>query len=335
MILVTGGTGLVGSHLLYHLTQINDNITAIYRSDKKRDYVKKIFGYYTSDPKTLFSKINWIKADLTDVPSLEKAFNKISTVYHCAANISFNPKEYQKAKETNHLGTANIVNLCLTYNVSKLCHVSSIATLDEPKKGLITEKAEWIPEKNKHNIYAITKYNAELEVWRGSQEGLNTIIVNPGLILGPGFWSSGSGKIFRVVHKGFNYYTDGSIGVIDVNDLIKSMIFLTNSQVSNERFILVSENVSYKKLISNISANLEIKKNSKEISERLIYYYFLFDKLKSLLGISKRQFFKPNLKTLFKKLEYDNTKIKNSLDFKFKTLSDSISKTSKFFLEDL
>ncbi|WP_377714604.1 NAD-dependent epimerase/dehydratase family protein [Pseudofulvibacter geojedonensis] len=334
MILVTGGTGLVGSHLLYYLTQTNDNITAIYRNDTKRDYVKKIFGYYTNNIESLFNKIKWIKADLTDVPALEKAFDKVSIVYHCAANISFNPKDYQKAKETNHIGTANIVNLCLAYNISKLCHISSIATLDEPKKGLINESAEWSPEKNKHNIYAITKYNAELEVWRGSQEGLNTVIINPGLIIGPGFWNSGSGKIFKMIHKGFNYYTKGSIGVIDINDLIKSIIFLTNSQISNKRFILVSDNINYQKLISSISINLGIKKSSKEVSEKLIYYYYLFDKLKSSIGISKRQVFKPNTATLFKKLEYNNSKIKNTVDFHFRSFNESILKTTQLFLKD-
>ncbi len=226
MILVTGGTGLVGSHLLYHLTQINDHIKAIYRTDKKRDYIKKIFSYYTSDIETYFNKIEWIKADITDIPALEKAFVNVTQVYHCAANLSFNPKEYQKAKETNHTGTANIVNLCLAHNISKLCHVSSIATLDETNKGLINETAEWTPEKNKHNIYAITKYNAELEVWRGTQEGLNAVIVNPSVIIGPGFWNEGSGKMFNMIHKGFNFYTQGSIGAIDVNDVVATIVIL-------------------------------------------------------------------------------------------------------------
>ena len=335
MILVTGGTGLVGSHLLYHLSQTNDNIRAIYRTDKKRDHVKKIFSYYTSNVDALFNKIEWVKIDITDVPALEIAFTNISFVYHCAANLSFNPSDYQKAKQTNHIGTANIVNLSLAHKVSKLCHVSSIATLDETNKGPINENADWTPEKNKHNIYAITKYNAELEVWRGTQEGLNAVIVNPGVIIGPGFWNEGSGKMFKIIYKGFNYYTSGSVGVIDVNDVTKSMIKLMQLDISGERFILTSENINYKDLVSSISSSLQIKKSSKEISRRLIYCYFLFDKLKGFLKISKRQFFKPNINTLFKNLEYDNTKVKNQVNFNFTSVKNSVTNTSKLFLKDL
>lgn len=335
MILVTGGTGLVGSHLLYHLTQINDHIKAIYRTDEKRDYIKKIFSYYTSDIETYFNKIEWVKADITDIPALEKAFVNVTQVYHCAANLSFNPKEYQKAKETNHTGTANIVNLCLAHNISKLCHVSSIATLDETNKRLINETAEWTPEKNKHNIYAITKYNAELEVWRGTQEGLNAVIVNPSVIIGPGFWNEGSGKMFNMIHKGFNFYTQGSIGAIDVNDVVKSMIQLTQSNISGERFILSAENISYRNLIKIISSNVKTKKLPKKVSERLLYCYFIFDKLKAFLRISERQFFKANMKTLFKELAYDNTKIVNTINFTFSTLDKSISQTAQLFLRDL
>lgn len=334
MVLVTGGTGLVGSHLLYHLTQTNDNIRAIYRTDKKREYIKKIFSYYTEDTSALFNKIEWIKADITDVPALEKAFTNISIVYHCAANLSFNPKDYNEAKNTNHIGTANIVNLCLAHQVSKLCHVSSIATLDETDKGLINEEADWTPEKNKHNIYAITKYNAELEVWRGSQEGLNVVIVNPGVIIGPGFWNDGSGKIFNMINKGFNYYTKGSVGIIDVADVVKTMIYLTQSNITKERFILVSENISYQSLISKIALGLKLKKPSKEISRRLIYIYFLFDRLKGFLRFSKRQFFKPNMHTLFKKLQFNNTKIKGVINFNFTPLEESIAKTAELFLKD-
>ncbi len=77
MILVTGGTGLVGSHLLYHLTLKNDKIRAIYRTEEKREHVKKIFSYYSDDVLHYFSKIDWIQADITDTPSLEPVFNNI------------------------------------------------------------------------------------------------------------------------------------------------------------------------------------------------------------------------------------------------------------------
>jgi len=223
MILVTGGTGLLGTHLLYKLVTQGKVVRAIYRDASKFEKVKKVFSYYSENPKDIFEKIDWIQADINDVPALEVAFQKVTHVYHCAADLSFNPKNYKQSKEVNVIGTANIVNLCLSNEVVKLCHVSSIATLGEELQKQITEETRWNPENNRQNIYAITKYDAELEVWRGTQEGLDVVVVQPGVIIGPGFWNSGTGEIFTKVSNGFNYYTSGTVGVVDVNDVVKSM----------------------------------------------------------------------------------------------------------------
>ena len=173
MILVTGGTGLLGAHLLYKLVTQGKVVRAIYRDASKFEIVKEVFSYYSENPNIVFDKIDWIQAEITDVPALEVAFQKVTHVYHCAADLSFNPKNYNESRQVNVIGTANIVNLCLSNEVAKLCHVSSIATLGEDLKKPITEETRWNPENNTQNIYAITKYDAELEVWRGVQEGLD------------------------------------------------------------------------------------------------------------------------------------------------------------------
>ena len=197
MILVTGGTGLVGSHLLYELTLKNEFVRAIYRNEKKLSVVKKIFSYYTKTPDLLFNKIQWIQADLLDVTLLIEAFKDVRWVYHCAAFVSLEPNKYLKLRKTNIEGTANIVNLCLSNGIEKLCYVSSVAALGKPLNNLeIDENSLWNPEAP-NSLYGITKYGAEMEVWRGTQEGLNAVIVNPGVILGPGIWNDGSGQIFK------------------------------------------------------------------------------------------------------------------------------------------
>jgi len=331
MILVTGGTGLLGAHLLYKLVAQGNRVKAIYRGASKFEGVKKIFSYYSENPSVLFDKIDWVKADITDVPALDVAFENVTYVYHCAADLSFNPKNYRQSREVNVVGTANIVNLCLIHHVSKLCHVSSIATLGEDLKKPITEETRWNPENNTQNIYAITKYDAELEVWRGTQEGLNAVIIQPGIILGPGFWNSGTGNIFNKVSNGFHYYTSGTVGVVDVNDVTESMVRLMNSEIINEQFIVISQNISYKELIQNIAGVFNNKKGLKEIKRWQLLLFLQVDKVLNFIFRKKRSVFKANINSVFKHLVYDVSKIKNATGVKFISVKKSIENTARFY----
>ncbi len=262
MILVTGGTGLVGSHLLYQLALKNEDIIAIYRKTSNLSAVKKVFSYYTDNFESLFSTIQWIEADINDIPSLTTAFEGVSHVYHSAALISFDTADYKKMRKINIEGTANIVNLCIINKIQKLCFVSSIAAISKPLSDKeITENNDWNIEDSNYG-YAITKYGAEIEVWRASQEGINVVIVNPGVILGSGFWQSGSGKMFSKIYKGFKFYTEGVTGFIGVADVVKVMINLMESNISNERYILVSENDSFKNVFFAIANGLDHKQLS-------------------------------------------------------------------------
>lgn len=255
MILVTGGTGLVGAHLLYHLTLKEDKIRAIYRSKEKLKTVQKVFSLYTEHAEEVFSTIEWVAANITEVPSMIPVFVGIKKVYHCAALISFNPKDYVEMRKVNIHGTAIMVNLAIDAQVEKICLVSSIATLSEATNNkMITEENHWNDQADNHG-YGITKYGAEMEVWRASQEGVDVVIVNPGVILGSGFFNKGSGSIFKQLYNGFKYYTMGVTGFIGVKDVVKSMILLMNSSITNEQFILVSENKSFRDVFSLIATN--------------------------------------------------------------------------------
>ena len=246
MILVTGGTGLVGAHLLFKLVNSHKKVKAIYRNERKLSNVKSVFSCYTDDYESLFNAVEWIQADILDIPELSEVFTGISHVYHCAAFVSFEPDKYQLLRQTNIEGSANIVNLCLSNVVEKLCYVSSIATLGyELNNKSITENTNWNPEDD-NNVYAITKYGAEMEVWRATQEGLDAVIVNPGVILGAGIWRYGSGSLFKKTHKGLRHYTSGTVALVAVDDVVSIMIELMNSPITNERFVLVAENWTYK-----------------------------------------------------------------------------------------
>lgn len=334
MILITGGTGFVGAHLLFKLLEEETSIRAIYRQEKKLEVVKRIFSYYTKAVNELFSKIEWVKADLNDVPLLEDAFVGVSYVYHCAAFVSFEPNKFKLLRQTNIEGTANIVNLCISNKVKKLCYVSSISAIGEAKKNeQITETTLWNPEVE-NSVYGISKYGAELEVWRGTQEGLNAVIVNPGVILGPGIWRYGSGSIFKQIHNGLNYYPSGSVGYVSVNDVVLAMIELMKNTITNERFILVAENWSYKTLIFEIAKLLKVNPPKKEATSRALSLAWRADWLKHKLSGKRRVLSKNLAKTLVTKSIYDTAKISKQLSFKFTPVKEVIKVTAKHFLND-
>ena len=331
MILVTGGTGLVGSHLLYHLTLKNDEIRATYRTKSSLEKVKKVFSYYTSDT-SLFDKIEWCKADITKVPDMILAFKSVNQVYHCAAFISFNSKDYIEMRKVNIHGTAIVVNLCIDAKVDKLCYVSSIAAVGDAKIGqeFIDETCEWNKELD-NSGYSITKFGGEMEIWRASQEGVDVVIVNPGVILGSGFWDAGSGKLFSQVYHGFNYYTEGVTGFVSVQDVVKAMIQLVNSSIKNERFILVSENKTYKEVLFAIAdafgkkrPSVKIKKGQTELFWRFAWVVSKITGVTPLLS-------KYSARSAHTISKYSSKKIKEKLDFNFEDVQDSINRICEKF----
>lgn len=316
MILVTGATGLVGSHLLISLLQENDSVKALYRNSKHIEKVKNVFAY--KNHLSIFNKIEWIVGDITDIPSLNIAFEHVTTVYHCAALISFDPKDEEKLRKVNIEGTANIVNSCIDFGVKKLCYVSSTAALGDTKEGetLITEETDWNPEKL-HGDYAISKYGAEMEVWRGYQEGLNVVIVNPGVIFGYGFPEKGSSVIFKSVKKGLSFYTRGKTGIIAVEDVVNCMVQLMHKNINGQQYTLVAENPTFETILQIVSDGLNVKKPSIYANKTLTRIAWRLDWFLSKIMGKKRSFTKATAKSSHSIDVYDNSKIINELDYTF------------------
>lgn len=329
MILVTGGTGLVGAHLLYHLLLEHSKIRATHRKGSDLNSVKKVFSFYTDDIESIFQKIEWVEANIIEIPALTEAFKDITYVYHCAAFISFNPKHYYALKKANIEGTANVVNLCLAHKVKKLCYVSSIATLGKTLDGKpISEDNDWNPE-DRNSVYSITKYGAEMEVWRGAQEGLDVVIVNPGVILGEGYWNSGSGVLIKRVARGVMYYTNGSTGFVDVKDVVKVMKALMNSAVKNEKYILVGYNSSFQDFLSKLSITFGKKPPVKSISKRLLVVLSSLDWFSNKVFKTKRSLLKATVRSLFTYSSYDASKIEKALSFQFTPIEETLGRIVK------
>jgi dihydroflavonol-4-reductase len=328
MVLVTGGTGLVGAHLLIHLAEKGENVRAIYRNLDSTEKTKSLFLLYKKE--ALYETIQWIQGDILDIPSLENAFQGIDYVYHCSALISFDPKEEDLVRKTNIEGTANIVNFCLAYNIKKLCHVSSISALGDlaAHESITTEETEWNPEKP-HSDYAISKYGAEMEVWRGQQEGLEVIILNPGIIIGPGFWNQGSGELFTKVKNGLPFYTKGSTGFVAVSDVVTILYELMKSTIHGERFTVISQNVTFQNLLFTIADALKVKRPKYHAKPYLMNILWKLDWAASTIFGQKRQLSKASARSSYSNSLFSNAKIKNALNITFIDVHHYIKEITK------
>ncbi len=335
MILVTGGTGLVGSHLLFDLTKSGKKVRALKRSNSNLSGVKKVFSYYSGNSEALFKNIEWVDADLLDVYSLIDAMEGISEVYHCAAVVSFDPRKEKDMITFNVESTANMVNAALSKQIRKFCHVSSIATIGRSEHvDILTEELFWKLSPD-HSNYAISKYGAEREVWRASEEGLDVVIVNPSLIIGAGNWNQSSSNLFTKGHNGLRFYTNGTNGFVDVRDVVALMIGLMQSPVKNERFILNSENVSYRSFFNLVHKEFGKPQPSLRASKLLSTIAWRIEKIRSWLTGTEPFITRSTVISAHSNNQFSNKKIREIFpEFRFIPVAQAIKETCALFLKD-
>jgi dihydroflavonol-4-reductase len=321
-ILVTGGTGLLGSYLLRALLLKNKEVRALYRNQ-----------YPLLLSQEEINRIIWIRGDVLDVSALQDTMSGISQVYHCAGMVSFNPARVNEMMKINVEGTANVVNIALESGVQKLVHVSSVSALGR-KRNLVTvtEKVKWDEEANL-SAYGISKYQAEMEVWRGISEGLDAVIVNPTIILGFSNWHKGSSAMFKNAFREFPWYSDGTSGFVDAMDVAEIMIQLMESEISAERFILSGENRSYKDIFSNMAIAFGKKPPHRKANPFLSGLVWRMEKIKNLFSSSDPLLTRETAETAQTHVAFDNSKILNSLPgFHFRSIDESIAQYCREYL---
>jgi dihydroflavonol-4-reductase len=334
MILVTGGTGLLGSHLLHDLVKSGKKVRAIRRRTGRESLVKRVFSYYSEHPDDLFSQIEWVDADLLDFGRIEDAFEGIDEVYHAGAVVSFYPKDHKAMLKVNIEGTANLVNLSLEKGVKKFCYVSSVATLGRAENtGISDEETYWVPSK-KNSVYSISKYGAEREVWRGMEEGLNAVIVNPSVIMGPGYWEDNSG-LFRLVYEGLKYYTRGINGYVDVRDLSRAMITLMDGNIFRERFVVSAANLSYQEFFEAVAKHMGKPAPAVNVPPAMTGIAWRVESVRSFLTGGKPEITREMAITTSMEYKYSNEKLLKRLDFKFTPVEESIREICSCYLRDV
>lgn len=264
MVFVTGGTGLLGAHILVELCRKGEKVRALKRSNSNTALVLRIFQHYFGEEgESKFSSIDWIDGDITDIVSLEEGAEGCNVYYHCAAIVSFERRDFKNMMKVNKGGTANIVNLAIDKKIDHLVYVSSVAALGrDGRSDVYTEENKW-KNSPENSGYAISKNSAEKEVWRGVEEGIPAVILNPTIILGPGNWNESSVTFFKTMSKGMGWYPTGKNGFVDARDVANIATQLSEKRIFNERFITVGENVSFQTLFTKIAESFGKKDQQK------------------------------------------------------------------------
>ena len=322
-ILITGGTGVLGSYIIKQLVEKNYTVRAIRRGNKLPNWISK----------EITDKVEWVEGDILDVVALQDAMEGIDTVIHSAAIVSFLKKDREQMYQVNVEGTANVVNMALEKQVSRLVHISSVAALGRTAGGgHVNEEKKW-EESNVNTHYAKSKFKAELHVWRGISEGLDAVILNPSTILGFGDWHSSSCAIFKQVYEGFNWYTPGINGFVNVEDVAKAAILCMESDISEQRFIINGDTWPFKKLQDTIADNFKKKRPGRKTTPFLLAIAWRLEKVKSLLTGKKPLLTKESARVAQSQTFFENDKILKALPgFSFTPLEETIEKACKKYL---
>ena len=323
-VLITGGTGFVGSYIIKELVEKNYSVRAIRRPTSK-------LPFYI--PAEILQKVEWIEGDVLDTVSLEEAMEDIDAVIHSAAMVSFHRPDKKQMYDVNIQGTANVVNTALEKNISRFVHVSSVAALGRSKiGGHVSEEKKW--QENKVNThYAISKYRAEMEVWRAIGEGLNAIIINPSTVLGYGDWNSSSCRIFKTIYDEFPWYTTGINGFVDIEDVARVTVLLIESNITEQRFIINADNWSFQQLFNSIADAFGKKHPRRRVTRLLGSVAWRLEKFKSLFADSKPLLTKESMRIAHSHTYFGNDKLLKALSgFSFTPLQESIQKACKKYL---
>lgn len=324
LVLVTGGSGFIGSHLIKLLLLKNYSVRAIYRKAKS--------NILTAEE---HDKVEWVEGNVLDTFSLDTAMQNVEAVFHCAAIVSFDARQREQLMKTNVEGTANVVNCMLSNEIQHLVYLSSVAALGRNSSHeKIDESANWV-QSEYNSQYAVSKYQSEMEVWRGIAEGLDAVIVNPGIVLGEGDWESGSNKLFKNIHDEFPFYTKGITSFVDVKDTVRAMLDLYEAKIFNERFIISAGTFSYKSIFDLMAKHFGKKAPSREAKPWMIALVWRWYELKKWFSKKEQTITKVTARSAQAQYDYENKKLlKHLAGFSYTPIEETVERSCLFYLNN-
>lgn len=321
----------MGAHLLRHLIVNGEKVRALKRASSNTQYTQRVFETYRDDPPNLFDQVEWVEGDVLDHEGLLDATAGVDAIYHAAALVNFDPSSRRAMLETNITGTANVVNAALENGVGKMAYVSSVAALDPPREDVPVDEIQFGNNPTRYSAYAESKFQGELEIWRGVEEGLDAVVVNPSIILGPLVPVEGPGALFQSLRRGMSFYPSGITGFVDVRDVCRSLTQLMGREIYNERFILSEGNYSYRYIFQTIARAFGVRVPSRKLPPFATALAWRLEWL--LAGLSNRN---PRItreihESAHRQVHFSNEKIRKAIDFQFTSIEQSIKDTVEHF----
>lgn len=332
MYFVTGATGLLGTHVLVELIRRGESVRALKRKDSQLDDVRAVFDYYLGqESKAAFEKIEWVDGNVLDLISLRDGMQGCDKVVHCAAKVSFVKRDFHELIKVNKDGTANVVNTALDLGVKQLIYSSSTATIGQTEgKDIFDESDAWFRSKENSN-YSVSKYLGEMEVWRGVEEGLDAVIVNPSLILGPGNWNTSSISMFKVIKKGLKFYTPGGNAFVDARDVARIMLRLSDEGIVNEKFLVFTDNLKFKDVFDLMAKSFKVKGPTILTSKLMAGIAWRWEGLMRFFFGRKQNITKESARSAMKITRFSNQKIKDRIGYEFIPIEDTIENAVRYF----
>jgi dihydroflavonol-4-reductase len=324
MIAVTGANGLLGSFMVRKLVAESIPFIALKREGSDLSLLEDIA-----------SKINWRNADINDPESLTEALTGMSGVIHTAAVVSYHKRDKDKLFKVNVEGTKNVVNSCLDLGIHRVLHVSSVAALGRQKGQVFTDETNKWATGTINSNYAESKYLAELEVWRGREEGLSMVIVNPSVILAPTDWNKSSAQLFKYAWQERPFYTDGSFSAVDVRDVADCMLRLYQSTIEGERFILSNTPITYLNFFQLAAKHFSKKAPTIRVGKPLLQLAAAFEAVRAALTGASPIVTKETAQLAGRHFTYSNEKVKKALGIEFQSVESTIDWCCKEYLKKL
>lgn len=334
MDLVTGGTGIVGVHVLNELLAQGRTVRALARPKSDRELVRRVLRHYHADGDARYARIEWMEGDLLDVDALREAMQGVERVFHCAALVSFDPRDNEAMYLHNITGTANVVNAMLATGANKLCHVSSTATIgtldpaNDPT-GLGANEARAFTQDHNASPYAVSKHGAEMEVQRGIAEGLHAVMVNPCVVIGPGPKGKSSMTITERMRNGSRFFTPGSNAVVDARDVATAMVKLMDVGAVGERHLLIGENITYRDLFTLITTRSGHTAPTTRVRPWMLELAWRAERIRTLFG-GRPLITRFTARTASRLRRYDGTKARRVLTMEFRSAKEAVENTVAF-----
>jgi dihydroflavonol-4-reductase len=321
MVAVTGANGLLGSYIVRKLLEEKTPFVALKRKDSDTSLLSDVA-----------SGIQWRDADIMDPVSLEEGLQGVTRVIHTAAIVSFNPGRAREVMDINVQGTRHIVNACLEKKIERLVHISSVAALGRQKgQTFLDENNKWIGNPL-NSTYAESKYLAELEVARGQEEGLSTVIINPSVILAPADWTKSSAQLFRYVWNQKSFYMDGYMNYVDVRDVADIAFQFLHATVEGERFIASAGKITFYDFFSKVARFFNTKAPAIKPPHFLLYLVARLEGVRTWFTKAEPLITRETVRLAGAEFLYNNQKVRKELDFEFQPIDKTLHWCCQYYI---